>query len=226
MSARPEGHRARLRERFLRAGLRGFDDLELLELLLTYAIPRRDTRGIAASMLERFGTLRSVFSQPPDMLRTCPEVGRAASAFVSMLGQVQGRLLEPPGGSVVLDSASGVKDYLRARMGDRRKETLAALLLDSGGRLLSEAVLEYGTVDRASVHPRNLVEKVICTNATAVVLVHNHPGGRLEASREDRALTARLDELGRSLGFRVLDHFIVTSNGVLSLREQGLMGSP
>ncbi len=223
-----EGHRGRLRERYMRAGLRGFDDREIIELLLGYAVPRRDQRETSFRLMEAFGSLHGVISQPVAMLEKVEGVGGASAVLLSLVSQVTARALGPERGAVVLDSAASVREYLRQRLGTQRRERLVALLLDSGGRLLAEKDLELGTVDRASVHPRNLVEQVIAHNATSVILVHNHPGGRLEASREDRALTARLEDLGRSLGFRILDHFIVTDGGVLSLREldSGAAGRP
>ncbi len=223
MTGNAEGHRQRLRKRFLESGGRGFSDRDMLELLLTFASPRKDVREEAADLLERFGSLDGVFRQSPDMLMTSPGIGPAAATLLSMVTLASQRAVRPAPGDCILDSVEKVKAYLAARLGPQRRERLVALLLDSSGKLLGERDIEMGTVDRASVHPRNLVEKVIALNATSVILVHNHPGGRAEASREDRALTARLSELGRSLGFRVLDHFIVAGPEVLSFRESGLM---
>ncbi len=156
------------------------------------------------------------------MLQTVAGVGPSVCALVGLVPALGARALRPAAGRI-LDSAGVVREYLRNRLALERKEKLVALLLDSSGRLLAEKDLEFGTVDRASVHPRNLVEKIISANATAVILVHNHPGGRAEPSSEDLALTSRLQELGRTLGFRVLDHFIVTGEGTASLRELGRM---
>ncbi|OPL17990.1 MAG: hypothetical protein AVO35_07460 [Candidatus Aegiribacteria sp. MLS_C] len=222
MKAPREGHRERLRRRYLQGGIKAFSDRDALELLLSYAIPRRDTRELAHGLLKRFGSLRSVLSQPPAMLGTVPGMGEAASVLLNLVTAVSSRALRPVAGAMVIDSPEVVREYLLSELGALRRERLMALLLDSGNRLLAECVLEYGTVDRASVHPRNLLEKVIATGATAVILVHNHPGGALRASREDVELTRKLEELGRSLGFRVLDHIIVAEGETLSLREEGL----
>jgi DNA repair protein RadC len=156
------------------------------------------------------------------MLQRVPGAGPSVSVLLGLVPALAAHAIRP-GEMKVLDSAGAVRQYLRERLGLLRRERLVALLLDSSGRLLAEKDLEYGTVDRASVHPRNLLEKVVATNATAVILVHNHPGGRAEPSAEDLALTARLQELGKSLGFRVLDHFIVTEEAAISLRELGRM---
>lgn len=174
----------------------------------------------AVALLDRFGSLGSVLSQSPDMLASVPGVGPASSVLIALVPQLASMALRPRRGER-LDSSAGVREYIRKSLGLQRRERLVALLVDSSGRLLAERELEHGTVDRASVHPRNLVEKIVATNATGVILVHNHPGGRPEPSSEDLALTARLCELGRSLGFRVLDHLVATDAGVTSLRERG-----
>jgi DNA repair protein RadC len=156
------------------------------------------------------------------MIARVPGAGASVSVLLGLVPALAAHAIRP-GEMQVLDSAGAVRQYLRERLGLMRRERLVALLLDSSGRLLAEKDLEFGTVDRASVHPRNLLEKVIAANATGVILVHNHPGGRAEPSSEDLALTSRLQELGKSLGFRVLDHFIVTEEATVSLRELGRM---
>ncbi|MEN8208345.1 MAG: DNA repair protein RadC [Candidatus Fermentibacteria bacterium] len=222
MTISKEGHRKRLRDRYLSGGIRGFSDRDALELLLTYAVPRKDTKEIAQRLLEKFGSLGAVFKQPPSMLQLVNGIGPSASVLINMVTSVTAMSLKPGKGSQIIDSPRKVKDYLETMMGTLRKEKLIALLLDSSNRLISECVLEFGTVDRAAVHPRNLLEKIIATGATAVILVHNHPGGAKKASQEDINLTRRLSELGKSLGFRVLDHMIVADGETLSLREEGL----
>lgn len=224
MTAPKDGHRNRLRERFLQGGIRGFSDRDALELLLTYALPRKDTRELAHVLIDEFGSLGGVLSQPPSMLQKVPGMGPAAGVLLNLVTAISARALRPAAGTRVLDSPGKVREYLSMILGPLRKERLMALLLDSSNRLITDCVLEFGTVDRASVHPRNLLEKVIATGATAVILVHNHPGGAVKASREDISLTSRLSELGRSLGFRVLDHLIVADGKTLSLREEGLFG--
>jgi DNA repair protein RadC len=217
------GHRRRLRDRYLRGGYDSLSDREIIELLLTYAIPRIDTKPLAASLLHEFGNLSGVLRQPPAMLQKIHGIGPEAAILLSLVLPAASRSLEVREGSPVLDSPESVREYLRHRLGSLRKEHLFALFLDSSNRLITATDIEFGTVDRASVYPRNLVEKVVSTNATAVILVHNHPGGRLEASREDLNLTRKLQSMASTLEFRILDHLIVTDNGVLSLREEGLL---
>ena len=215
------GHRERLRRRYMQAGLAGFSDREALELLLFYAIPRRDTKAIAVRLLSEFGSLAQVLRQPPELLARVEGIGPSASILLSMVCHLASRAKRPVEGTQVLKSPDAVREYLRSSLGAQRRERLIALLLDSSNRLLATKVVDYGTVNQASVYPRNLVEKVVSTGATAVILVHNHPGGRLEPSRRDVELTERMRELGRSLDFEVLDHLVVTDRGTVSLRETG-----
>ncbi len=218
-----EGHRKRLRERYEKGGIRAFSERDALELLLTYAIPRRDVKGIAHALLDEFGSLQSVLSQPPSMLRTVSGIGDAASILINLTSSITTLSLSLPKLLQVMDSPVKVKEYLGVRMGTLRKESLVALLLDSRNRLIAECTLEYGTVDRSQVHPRNLVEKVIATGATAVILIHNHPGGVRKASSEDIELTRNISDLGKTLGFRLLDHIIVAAGDTLSMSEEGLI---
>lgn len=218
-----EGHRERLRKRYLKAGIRGFSEREALELLLSYALPRKDTRELSVRLLERFGTLENTLRQPPDNLLTVEGIGPAGAVLISLLNSITAMSLQPGKGKLKITGPETVRNYLTRRLGQQRRERFCAFLLDQDNLLLCEADLEYGTVDRAVVHPRNLVEKVIAHNATGVILVHNHPGGRLEASPQDVSLTRTLAKLGDELGFRVLDHFIVTDSEVMSLRERGLI---
>jgi len=223
-AASGSGHRTRLRKRFLDGGIRGFSECDALELLLTYALPRRDVKPLARSLLETFGSLRMVLAQPPRMLRTVTGIGPAASVLLNLVPAVTALSLKPAEGRFVVDGPGAVREYLATRMGTLRRESLIALLLDSTNTLIAECPLEYGTVDRASVHPRNLLEKVIATGATGVILVHNHPGGTAKASSQDIELTRRMEELGPSLGFRLVDHMIVAAGATLSLREEGMLG--
>ncbi len=222
MSLSTKGHRERLRKRFLKAGIRGFSDRDALELLLTYAIPRKDTKETAAALIEKFGSLRSVLNQPPSMLQTVPGIGPAASVLLNLATSITTQSFKLKKGTQVIDSPEKVRKYLEMKMSALRKERLIALLLDSSNRLIAECILEFGTVDKAAVHPRNLLEKVIATGATGVILVHNHPGGAKRASQEDIRLTRNLRDLGKNLGFRLLDHMIIADGETLSLREEGV----
>lgn len=214
-----EGHRQRLRDRYMRAGIKGFTEREVLELLLTYALPRKDTRGASEELLETFGSLRNILRQPPSSLTKVKGIGKTAAVLISLVHQLVS-LAEFPGEKITITGPEQVADYLRQRLGSLRRERFSALLLNSSNELIAEVDLEFGTVNRTQVYPRNLVEKVIAHSASGVILVHNHPGGRLEPSREDIALTRKLTKLGEEMDFRVLDHFIVTDEAVRAIGNQ------
>lgn len=215
-----QGHRKRLKDRFLRAGIKGFTEREALELLLTYAIPRKDTRDESEALLETFGSLSNVLRQSPDALCSVKGIGPATAALISLTSHIN-VISKAPEKGITITGPEQVTEYLRKRLGSQRRERFCALLLSSSNELLAEVDLEFGTVNRTQVYPRNLVEKVIAHSASGVILVHNHPGGRLEPSREDIALTRKLTRLGEEMDFRVLDHFIVTEDDVLSLKQSG-----
>ncbi len=215
-----EGHRKRLRERFLRAGIKGFTEREALEFLLTYAIPQKNTREESEALLKQFGSLSNTLRQSPDALKSVKGIGPATAVLISLISQITA-MAETPAKKITITGPEQVTEYLRMRLGKQRRERFCALLLNSSNELLAEVDLEFGTVNRTQVYPRNLVEKVIAHSASGVILVHNHPGGRLEPSREDIALTRKLTRLGEEMDFRVLDHFIVTENDVLSLKQSG-----
>lgn len=217
-----EGHRKRLKQRFLRAGIKGFTDREALELLLIYATPRKDTRKLSEELLEKFGSLKNILNQPPSSLMSVNGIGESAATLINLFSQLAARS-ESPEEKIKITGPDEVAEYLKKRLGSQRKERFSALLLNSANSLLAEVDLEYGTVNRTQVYPRNLVEKVIAHSAAGVILVHNHPGGKTDPSREDIALTKKLIKLGEDMDFRILDHFIVTENEIISLKAIGLL---
>ncbi len=217
-----EGHRKRLKQRFLRAGIKGFTDREALELLLTYAAPRKDTRKLSENLLEKFGSLKNILNQPPSSLMSVDGIGESAATLINLFSQLAARS-ESPEEKIKITGPDEVAEYLKKRLGSQRKERFSALLLSSSNSLLAEVDLEYGTVNRTQVYPRNLVEKVIAHSAAGVILVHNHPGGKTDPSREDIALTRKLIKLGEDMDFRILDHFIVTEDEIISLKAVGLL---
>ncbi len=217
-----EGHRKRLKQRFLRAGIKGFTDREALELLLTYAAPRKDTRKLSEDLLGKFGSLKNMLNQPPSSLMSVDDIGESAATLISLFSQLAARS-ESPEEKIKITGPDEVAEYLKKRLGSQRRERFSALLLNSSNSLLAEVDLEYGTVNRTQVYPRNLVEKVIAHSAAGVILVHNHPGGKTDPSREDIALTRKLIKLGEDMDFRILDHFIVTENEIISLKAVGLL---
>ncbi len=216
------GHRERLRERFSRSGFEGFHDYEVLELLLTYAIPRVDVKPIAKRLLKVFGTLAGVFDAPLAELKQIEGMGERGAVFLTLVRQVEVRYLasDLPGKSV-FDRPEKVKAHLRLLVQGRGMECFGAIFTDQQNRHVATQILFQGTVDRAAVYPRNLMKRALELDAKGMIIFHNHPGGTPRASDEDIQLTRRMAEAGAPLDIKVLDHFLIAGTEVISFKENG-----
>jgi len=217
-----QGHRQRLRKRFADSGLSGFHDYEVLELLLTYAVPRVDVKPIAKRLLDVFGTLAGVFDATVAELAQIEGMGEKGAVFLTLVRQVEVRYLASDlPGKRVFDRPERVKDHLRLLVQGRGMECFGAIFADQQHRHLATQILFEGTVDRAAVYPRNLMKRALELDAKAMILFHNHPGGTAHASQEDIALTRRMQEACEALDIKILDHFLVAGAKVLSFKENG-----
>jgi DNA repair protein RadC len=216
------GHRERLRQRFAQSGFEGFHDYEILELLLTYAIPRTDIKPIAKALLKHFDTLAGVFDAPVAELKQIKGMGEKGAVFLTLVRQVEVRYLasDLPGKSV-FDRPDKVKAHLRLLVQGRGMECFGAIFTDQQHRHVATQVMFEGTVDRAVVYPRNLMKRALELDAKGMILFHNHPGGTPRASEEDIALTKRMQEACLPLDIKLLDHFLVAGKEVLSFKENG-----
>lgn len=216
------GHRERLRERFAGSGFEGFHDYEVLELLLTYAIPRVDVKPIAKRLLKVFGTLAGVFDAPLAELKQIEGMGERGAVFLTLVRQVEVRYLasDLPGKSV-FDRPEKVKAHLRLLVQGRGMECFGAIFTDQQNRHVATQILFEGTVDRAAVYPRNLMKRALELDAKGMIIFHNHPGGTPRASDEDIQLTQRMAEACAPLDIKVLDHFLIAGTEVLSFKENG-----
>lgn len=217
------GHRQRLRER-LERDARQLADYEVLELLLGYVLLRKDTKPLAKALLERFGTLRGVFSARDEDLRRVPGFGPGLETFWTLWRETWARLSESPlHEKDVLDSPEAVAALAMARLADKPTEEFWVALVDAKNRLVGWERLARGTVDQIAVYVREVMHVAIRFEAQGIVLVHNHPGGGAEPSREDKAFTARVAEAARTMGIRLLDHVIVAEGEHFSFRTGGLL---
>jgi DNA repair protein RadC len=200
-----------LRERFERSGLSGFHDHEILELLLTYAIPRKDVKPIAKVLLNTFGNnLAAVFDAPIATLRRVDGIGENAAVLISLVP----RLFDSYQSSrwtreETFNSTASAVTYLSARLGTERNEIFCVLALDSQNRLIAMEQTQRGSVNRTAVFPRLVVEACLKHRATAVILAHNHPGGGSQPSQADVQLTLRLKKILGDLDIVVHDHIII-----------------
>ena len=220
------GHRKRLRERFLKTGFTGFADHEIVELLLTLAIPRSDVKQPAKELLRRFGTLKGILDAPLDELRKVKGIGEVAPVALRIIREAATLYLQQKAeeaGSMA-DTAY-LYDFWRARLGDLRHEVFEVAYLDSRARLLRDGIerLESGTVDRANVYPRKVMEAALRKGAAALVFAHNHPSGDVTPSEQDKVITEALVLAAATLNIDVLDHLIVSADKVFSFRKEGLL---
>lgn len=216
------GHRERLRARFDRGET--LSDYELLELLLFRAIPRRDTKPIAKTMIAAFGSFAGVLAAPADRLTEIDGVGsrvvsdlrlvRAAAERMALAALQKGDLL---------GSTDAVADYYRAKLVGLAREEFHILFLDKKNRFLASECAGVGTVDHAPVYPREVVSRALSLAASAIVLVHNHPSGDPTPSRADVAVTQTILQALATVGIAVHDHVIIAGDRHLSLRGEGLI---
>jgi len=217
-----KGHRGRLRARFAAHGFDGFHDYEVIELLLTYAIPRSDVKPAAKRLLKAFDTLAGVFDAPVVELAQVRGVGEKAAVFLSLIKQAELRYLASDlPGRKVFDRPDKVKDHLRFLVQARGMECFGAIFTDQQHRHLATQIMFEGTVDRTAIYPRNLMKRALELDAKGMVIFHNHPGGTPHASEEDVALTRRMVEACAPLDIKVLDHFLIAGTEVLSFKEKG-----
>ena len=220
------GHRQRLRERFIRSGLAGFGEHEVVELLLTLAIPRSDVKPLAKELVSRFGNMRGVLDAPLSELRAVAGVGEVAAIGLHVIRAAATRYLQQTSETrEVLSDPQGLRDFWRMRIGGLQHEVFGVAYLDTVSALLTDGVeiLQEGTVDRSAVYPRRVVEAALRRQAAAVVIAHNHPGGQLDPSEPDKLVTRAIVLAAETIGLRVVDHLIVSRNDAFSFRDAGLL---
>jgi len=220
-----EGHRARLRDRYLARGLDGFSDAEVLELLLSFGTPRSDTKEPARELLSRYGTLAAVLEASPASLQDVNGVGPKNSFAITFVQAVAGRYLQQRlAGRRYLHSSTEVREYLEHSMRGLKREILTVIYLDSAHAILGSEVVAEGTINVNTIYPREVVRRAINKHAAAIIMAHNHPSGSLKPSPQDLSLTKNLYFICSFLQIQLLDHFIV-GDGVYSFADHGLIES-
>lgn len=218
------GHRTRLRERFLKAGRKALADYELLELLLTYSIPRVDTKQIAKALLDEFGNFINLLQQPQKRLNEINGIGPKTATFLKVVHSCLTRCME----AQVEDQASisGPEDifaFVRLHLGERSREYIYALYLDEGRRIVHHSEVSAGTVNRSPLYPREILKPALMHDATGIILVHNHPEGQPVPSDADLNMTKKVEELAASFSIKLLDHIIVTKLQAFSIKTGKLL---
>ena len=217
-----DGHRQRLKERFLEEGLDHFTEIQVLELLLFYAIPRKDTNPIAHALLDRFGTLSQVLDAPVAELCKVPGVGENAATLLCLATSV-GRyyLVNRISQTEILPTLDACADYLVPHFYGRNVETVFLLCLDAKCKVICCKEVGEGGVNSAGVSVRKIVETALAANATSVVLAHNHPSGVAIPSREDELTTQKIAVALRAVDIHLTDHIVVGDDDYVSMAQSG-----
>ena len=217
-----QGHRQRLRERFLAGGLEGFHDYEVVELLLTLATPRRDCKGPAKAALARFGSLQAVFEAEDRELMEIPGIGATNLFGLRLIKEVAGRYLEERmiHQPRILNSRE-LMDYLTLTIGHRRRECFVAVYLNAKNRVVASDVLFEGSLTSSAVYPREVVSSALSHKAAAVIFAHNHPSGEPDPSGEDIRVTKKLVGALQVMGITVHEHLVIGASGHYSFAEHG-----
>lgn len=218
------GHRGRLRARLLESGGEALADYELVEYLLGLAIPRRDTKPLAKALLKEFGSLAELVSADPESLCRVEGMGQSSAAALKIVHATSLMLLKGRvTGRPILSSWSALIDWLQADMGPITVEKVRVLHLDARNQLIRDEVMSEGTVDQSAVYVREIAKRALELGSSAVILVHNHPSGSPDPSRQDIHMTREVATALKHLGIVLHDHVIIGGHGHYSFRGAGLL---
>jgi DNA repair protein RadC len=217
-------HRKRLRERFLAGGPDAVPDYELLELVLFGALPRQDVKPLARLLIDTFGSYNGAVSASPDRLREVRGVGEAVVTSLKVIEAAAQRLSRARVmGRQVISSWDALIDYCHTIMSHRETEHFRVLFLDRKNTLIADEEQARGTVDHVPVYPREVVKRALELNASALILVHNHPSGDPTPSQSDIAMTAQVRAAAEVLGLTLHDHIVIGKSQEQSFRAAGLL---
>lgn len=219
-----EGHRQRVKTRYLSEGLDAFQDHEVLEFLLFFCVPMKDTNKSAHKMISEFGSLAGLFeANPKDICRRC-EVSENTGILVSLIPSLARRYFKGKwGDKPVLNSSSVAGEYAVSLFAGRTYENFFVICLDSQNRVNNATLVHEGTINEAAVYPRLIVETALRHQANSIILAHNHPGGSMEPSNADIDVTKKIVNAAEAISIKVMDHIIVAGDKYYSFAEKGLI---
>ena len=219
-----DGHRERLKETYLENGLDRMNDIQALELLLFYAVARRDTNELAHALLARFGSLDAVFHASVEELREVPGVGSHTAILLTMIPQIMKKSAVSRTGEIhQITNSRDAGRYLIPRFLEEQDEVVLMLCLDNKRSILCCCEMGRGVVNTVNINIRRAVEKALRVKASSVILAHNHPGGLAIPSREDDLVTKNLYNALEIVGIHLEDHIIVADGDYVSMADTGIM---
>ena len=219
------GHRERLRERFIKSGFNGFHDYEVLELLLTYCLPRKDTKPIAKDLLKRFKSINKILSADEQELKSIKGLATHSVIFLKVLNEfgIYQYNLRATEGEIQFLMLDQLTEYFWATIGNKKNEVVSVLYLNSQNKLLASEILSEGTVTESFIQPRKVVENALNNKATTVIIGHNHPGGIPEPSEEDNIITSSIKQALATVDISLQDHIIIADSGYYSYKQNGIL---
>jgi len=219
-----KGHRQRLRERFLSGGSNALQDYELLELLLFMAIPRRDVKPLAKTLLKSFGSLPELVAASPEELTRIDGISENTATAIKSIEALATRMMRQDlEGKPVLNSWTRLMDYCYATMAHEKKEHFRILFLNKKNELIGDEIQGSGTVDHTPAYPREIMKRSLELGATAIILMHNHPSGDPKPSQADIDMTQQIIRAAEPFNITIHDHIIVSRNGYNSMKNSGLI---
>lgn len=220
------GHRERLKKRYLEGGYKAFQEYELLELLLTYAIPRKDVKPLAKELLKKYTTLEKIFASNINELSQVDGIGESTGIFLILLGDIVKNIHISTLKNeeyTKLNSKTLLINYLKSDIGFSDVEEFKVIFLDIRYKLIKTETLFYGTIDRSAVYPREVIKKVLEHKAKYVVFAHNHPSGNTTPSKSDIDITEHMKEALHYIDVELIDHIIIGGNEYFSFYDNGLL---
>lgn len=219
------GHRKRILNRCLKEGIDNFEDHQILELILFFSIPRRDTNVIAHQLLKHFGSLSRIFEENVEELKKQAGIGESSAVFLHLIPSIARVYLRDKIKHTrkILNNPEATHQFIMPLMIGRIEEVFYVICLDSTCKIMGYELISKGTVNEAFVHPRKVVEAVIKHNSSKIIISHNHPSGVLRPSAEDVQFTNTLKTIFSAMGIEVLDHIIVAGEKSYSFRQNNLI---
>lgn len=226
-----KGHRERVRKKFLENGFNGLEDYEILELLLFYVIPRKDTKAIAKELIKKFKNLANVIKADTLELKTIDGLGASSITFLKMMGALPEKIYkdELKNQKLIKDDKNKITDkeallkFLRNKIGYEDVEKFYVIYLSSSNEVIAFEESSSGTLDRSSIYPREIYKRVIMENAKSIIIAHNHPSGNTCPSKCDIDITNEIAKGLKNFGALLLEHIIITRDSYFSFLEEGLI---
>jgi DNA repair protein RadC len=216
------GHRKRIRERFFKTGLASFQDYEVLELLLTFAIKHKDLKPLAKDLISRFQTFQGVLDAPLNELKTVTGIGEHCAILIKLVKESSDFYLrEKIYRKDIISSPEALLKYCKSSMSGLENEQFRVIYLNTKNEVIADEMLQEGTIDQSAVYPRKIIECALKKRASALIFVHNHPSGSPEPSTHDKNLTDMLIQVSDTMGIKVHDHIVIGKQGYFSFREEG-----